>query len=278
MGSSFDWKPDERDFSGLFRYFESRLPQGQRLLLKEEQKKLLFQVWFGDDFLTGEVFFIPIQLLNRTEGALRDILLSFFQLFGQMHQLKQKEYLYDYRMIVDGDLEEWCGQDCETEVRDFLAAYREGYINDTFSAVYQKPGRTRAELEKFIENYIPENDAERKLIASIRQGIRILGMNKNIFDYACRPWENDGNCCDDMDEDYFIGAERMIRLVYSGGDYVSESLLEYINVEIRDCGSEYFPRNSLVLSPETAHPLEVDFVECFFTWLIEFINVLYQYE
>ena len=80
--------------------------------------------------------------------------------------MERKEYLYDYQMIVDGYLAEWGGQDCEPEILDFLAAYREGSINDIFSAVYQQPGRTREELEKFIENYIPENDAERKLIAS----------------------------------------------------------------------------------------------------------------
>jgi hypothetical protein len=70
----------------------------------------------------------------------------------------------------------------------------------------------------------------------------------------------------------------MLRFVYSGSDYVSESYLEYLNTESQDFANEYFPRNSLPLSPDTDKLLEVDFVECFFTWLIKFINILYDYE
>jgi hypothetical protein len=42
--------------------------------------------------------------------------------------------------------------------------------------------------------------------------------------------------------------------------------------------NDYFPRNSLTLNPKTGQLLEVDFVECFFTWLAGFINASYDYE
>ncbi|GHV52182.1 hypothetical protein FACS1894181_15050 [Bacteroidia bacterium] len=277
MGSSFDLIPDEKDFTELFRYFGGLLPQGQHLLLMEENRKLSFKVWFGDDFLVGEAFFIPIQILEKTEGTIRDILLPFFQLFRQMHRFARKEHLYDYEMTVDGYLEEWCEQDSEPGLRDFLKAYRDGYINDTFSLIYQKPGCPVGKLEKLIEDYTPENEAEKRLTASIRQGINILRMNKSIFSHVRRPAGNDYNFYG-ADDECIIEAERLLRFVYSGNDYVSECLLEYINTESRDSANEYFPRNSLVLSPETGRLLEVDFVECFFTWLTEFINVLYDYE
>jgi hypothetical protein len=66
--------------------------------------------------------------------------------------------------------------------------------------------------------------------------------------------------------------------VYSGSDYVSESYLECINAESGDCANEYFPRNFLMLSPNTGKLLEEDFVEYFFAWLTEFVKNLYDYE
>ncbi|GAB6010063.1 hypothetical protein [Dysgonomonas reticulitermitis] len=277
-GSSFGLIPDDKDFSGLFRYFESLLPKGQHLLLTEEKRKLSFRVWFGYDFLMGEVFFIPIQILDKTGGVFRDILLLFFQLFQQTHHFPKKKDLYDYEMIVDSYLEEWRGQDIDPEARDFLAAYQKGYIDHTFSLVYQKPGHSIAGLEKMIKGYIPKSKREKRLIASIRQGINILRMNKNIFSYVRRPAENDDNFYGPDDDDYIIEAERLLRFVYSGNDYVSESLLEYISMASQDNANDYFPRNSLVLSPDTDRLLEPDFIERFFTWLTEFINILYDYE
>jgi hypothetical protein len=128
-----------------------------------------------------------------------------------------------------------------------------------------------------IKRHAVKNEAEKRLITSINQGINILLMDKNIFDHVCRPGKDDENFYD-ADEDSVIEADRLIRFVYSGNDYVSESYLEYINTESQDIANEYFPGNSLVLTPETDELLKVDFVECFFTWLTEFIKTLYDYE
>jgi hypothetical protein len=277
LDSSFYLKKQEKDFAGLFRYFENRLPPGQYLMLVEENKKLLFKIFFGNDFLTGEVFFIPIEILNRTGGKIRDIILTFFQLFQQMHKLEKKEDLYDYEMIVDGYLDGWYENDNDPQIEAFLKAYRNGYINDTFSLVYQQPSRSSGELEKLIESYTPKNDREENLLKSIKQGINIIDMNKNIFDYVCLPEKNDENFYD-VDDECIIEAGRLIRFVYSGNDYVTDCYLEYINTESMDMACEYFPRNSLLLTPATDRLLEVDFVECFFTWLTGFIKNLYDYE
>jgi len=276
-GSSFDFLPHKKDFSGLFEYFQNLLPEGQYLSLTEENRKLLFRVSFGDDFLKGEVFFIPIIILNRTEGVFRDILLTFFQHFQQAYHLPRKETMYDHEVIVDCFFDEWYEHDDDSELRDFLEAYRKGYINDTFSLIHQKPNRSIRELEKQVKNYTPKTGEEKRLIAFIRQGINILLMNKNIFKYVRRPRKDECNF-DIDDEDFFIEADRLIRFVYSGNDYVTESYLETINTEITDGVSEYFPRNSIILTPETDRLLEVDFVECFFSWLARFINELYDYE
>jgi hypothetical protein len=277
LGSSFGLKRRENDFAGLFRYFGNRLPREQHLMLVEENKKLLFKIFFGNDFLIGEVFFIPIEILNKTKGAFSDILLSFFQLFQQMHQLAWKEHLYDYEMIVDGYLEEWYEQDDDPKLRNFLEAYKEGYIDNIFSLVYQKPSRSIGELEKLIESYTPKNNREENLLASIKQGVNILSMSRCIFDYVCRPGKDDENFSN-TDEDCIIEAGRLIRYVYSGNDYVTDGYLECLNTESMDMACEYFPRNSQILFPNTGKLLEVDFVECFFTWLVEFIKNLYDYE
>jgi len=280
LGSSFDYLPQEKDFTGLFRYFEEQLPCGQHLLLIEENSKLSFKVWFGYDFLISEVFFIPIEILNKTEGMFRDILLSFFQHFHQAYHFTKKENFYDYEMIVDFYFEEWneIEHEDDTELRNFLKAYRDGYINDTFSLIYQKSGRSIEELEKLIGNYAPRNSMEENLLISIKQGINIINMNKNIFSYVCRPEKDDKNFYDADEDDGMIEAERMLRFVYSRYDYVTEGYLECINSDSGYIANEYFPRQSQTLTPDTNRLLEVDFVECFFTWLTEFIKKLHDYE
>jgi hypothetical protein len=277
LGSSFDLKKQEKDFAGLFRHFEGLLPEGQHLLLKEEGKRLLFKIFFGNDFLIGEVFFIPIEILNKTEGKIRDIILTFFQLFQQRHKLARKEHLCDYELIVEDYLDGWYENEDDPKVEAFLKSYRTGYIHDTFSLVYRQPNLSTGKLAKLIESYMPKNEKEENLLISVKQGINILNRNRSIFDYVCRPGKDDENFYD-ADDDCIIEAGRLIRFIYSGSDYVTDGYLEYINTESCDLANEYFPRNSLTLSPDTVKLLEVDFVECFFTWLTEFIKNLYDYE
>ena len=277
LGSHFDYTSAKKDFTGLFRYFQDLLPEGQRLSVTEENEKLLFKIFFGGDFLVEEAFFIPIVLLNRTEGEFRDIFLTFFRHLQQSLKLPRKEVMYDYEMIVDCYFEEWFEYDDDPGRLEFLEAYKKGYINDTFSLIYQKPERPVTELEKLIIRYTPMNETERRLIASVRQGINILQMNQNIFEQVCRPGKDDENF-DDVEDECIIEADRLIRFVYSTGDYVTESYLESLNTEVMNCSSEYFPRKSLILVPETDRLLEVDYVECFFSWLNEFISELYDYE
>jgi hypothetical protein len=78
----------------------------------------------GNDFLIGEVFFIPIAILNKTEGAFRDIILSFFQVFYRAHHFPKKEDLYDYEVIVDYYMEERHEYDNDPERWNFIAAKR----------------------------------------------------------------------------------------------------------------------------------------------------------
>jgi len=277
LGSHFDYRSSKRDFLELFRYLENLLPEGQHLLLTEETGKLSFKIFFGYDFLDNEVFFIPIILLNWTEGQFRDILLTFFRHLQQSLHLPRKEDLYDYEVIVNCYFEEWYEYNEDEEVRDFLNAYSKGYIDDTFSLIYQKPNRPIVVLEEMIKRYTPKNKKEKSLIATIKHGINILRMNKNIFNFVCRP-EKDESDFDSTDDECIIEADRLIRFVYSGDDYVTDSYLESLNTEIGEYPSEYFPRNSLILTPLTDHLLEVNYVECFFSWLTEFINKLYEYE
>ena len=277
LGSHFDYVPRKNDLYGLYRYFQKNLPEGQHLSLIEENKKLFFKLFFGYDFLIGEVFFIPLGILNRIEGALRDIILTFFRYLQHSLHLPRKEDLFDYEMIVDLYEEGYYSDEDERETSDFLKAYRSGYINDTFSLIYQKPEQKIEALDKITNLYIPENEQEKLLIATIVQGSNILKENINILKYACRPENGDPNFYD-FDDECIIEAERLIRFVYSSQDYVTENYLELLNNEIADSASEYFPRKSLILTPKTDDLLEVDYVERFFAWLKEFICELNDYE
>jgi hypothetical protein len=268
LGSSFDFISEEKDFTGLFKHFETLLPERQILSITENRKRLSFKIGFGDGFLFYEVFFIPIELLNRTEGTFRDILLCFFQHFGQTYHFPKKENLFDYEMIV-GNFEEWYNREDDLERWDFLRAYRDGYINDTFNLLYQKPSRSIKELKKLINGYKAKTVKEKQLIASIKQGIKIINRNKDIFSSVSRP-----EYPEDEDEYCWVSAERLIRFTYFVDDIVSDSYLEIINEDSNEFGNEYFPGKSLTLSPDTNTLLEIGFVECFFTWLSNFIKIL----
>jgi hypothetical protein len=273
LGSSFDFMGEEKDFAALFRCFENILPEGQKLSITQENHRLSFKTGFGDDFLLHEVFFIPVEILNRTEGTFRDILLCFFQHFQKTYRLPKKETMFDYEMIVE-NFEEFTDRDEEMQQWDFLNAYRNGYIHDTLELLYQKPNRSISELKKLIKSYKAKNSKEKQLIASIRQGIKIINRNKDIFSYACRP----EYLIQDDDESCPVEAERMIRFTYSPDDPVSNSYLEFINSDSGEFGNEYFPCKSLVITPDTDKLLEAGFIECFFIWLSKFTNILYHYE
>jgi len=274
LGSSFNFKPQKNDFARLFRYFEKLLPNGQQLALIQKGKKLSFQVRFGYDYLIGEVFYIPIEILDNAEGIFREILLSFFQHFRHMHRFSKKECFYDYEIIVDYYLEDlYHEDDQDPEILEFLKAYKDGYIHDIFSLVYQKSKHPIKELEKLIENYTPKNCLEKSLLISVKEGINLIKTGKNIFSYVRHPREVDENFYA-VEYDFIIEAERLLRLVYSENDYVTESYLEYLNAENSQYSNEYVPCQSMDLTPGADHLIEAGFVEHFFTWLAEFISIV----
>lgn len=272
LGSSFKFKSQKNDFAGLLRYFEKLLPNGQRLALIRKGKKLSFQVRFGYDYLIGEVFYIPIEILDNAEGIFREILLSFFQHFRHTHRFSKKEFFYDYEVIADCYLEECYYEDEQNlEILEFLNAYKDGYIHDIFSLVYQNPNRSTEELEKLIENYTPKNCLEENLLISVKEGVSLIKTGKSIFSYVRHPREVDENFYA-VEYDFVIEAERLLRLVYSENDYVTEKYLEFINTEVGEVPNEYLPCQSMDLTPNTDELLKDGFVEHFFSWLMNFID------
>ena len=283
LGSSFDFRgKKQNDFWRLFRYFEKRLPHNQTLLLIQQEQKLSFKISFSGDFLIGEVFFIPIKILRGIEGTFREIVLSFFQYLFHTHRFQKKENSYDYDMIMNCHFDEWNRTDDEDEeevqrYEDFLIAYKEGYIHDTFSLIYQKPACSLEELTALTDNYIPQNREEKNVLTTIREGTEIIKTGKDIFDYAYRPKEGDDNFYH-IDEEQVIDAERLLRFVYSRLDDMSSGYLEYLECESQEAANEYFPCQFLLLTPDNASLIGDGFVECFFTWLNEFIQKLHEYE
>jgi hypothetical protein len=277
LGSSFDFPQRKKDFLGLFNRLESLIPNDKKLFLIEKDEKLSFKISYGDDFLVRRVIFIPIEILNKTEGKFRDILLSFFQHFQLTHHFPEKEYMYDYDVVMNNYFDEWDDRKDDPDTWNFLKAYKEGYIHDTFSLIYQKPHRTIDELAALIEQYSPKNISEENLLTTIHQGIDLIKTEKSIFSYRHRPEKDDDNfCC--VDDDYMIDAERLIRFVYANDDDVTDNYMEYLNCDCENFANEYFPSRSLHLTPDINALAGDGFVESFFTWLYQFHTNLYDYE
>ena len=276
LGEEFAVQYNPSELRNLYDSLDNVLKRGV-LSIIEKDDSLSFRI--DEPCRTQTLFYIPCEILDKTNGRFREILLHFFRILKYVHNLTSLKDNYSYSAILDElNYQEELRQECgdtemyyEHETR--LKSYRDGDIGSTLSLVDKLPDYAPGELIDIIEKYSPASEKEKALLSVIHKGLdEFLCSEDSIFNYVGTPdfAPDSGNT--PMD------SKGLFMIIYAA-DLVCENMIEYINSDCQECESEFFCSGQIELTPDTDVLMEKnDFVEPFLDWLIELSDKLYNFK
>lgn len=267
----------------LYDDLDKTVSTRHQLSLVDQDGILHFRI---DEVCHGQVlFYIPCEILDKTTGQFREILLQFFRILKFVHKLiAQKnsyhceglfeELEYQEELIKEGNEEEASEalDELDSDYLQLLKSYHNGDISITLDQINEVPAYTPGELLGITEKYTPADYKEKKLLSVVNRGLRdFLLSEDNIFNYVGMP---------DFDPESGytpMGADELIMIIYAD-DVICGSMIESVNCECENGESTYFCSGQLKLTPNTDTLMSKnDFVEPFLNWVLELCKELYAY-
>lgn len=271
-----DYDPDDIEY--MYNHFDSLIPGGHNLVIFDMDGRLQFRI---DEICHSQtLFYIPCEILDKTKGQFREILLQFFRILKFVHNLTSQRNSYHCEGLFqeidynDELIEE--GQEAEIEMDDdyvkLLRSYRNGKIGATLDQVDKHPDYAPGELFDIIEKYEPRDDQEKAILTIISKGLdEYLSSEIPIFNYVAAP-DYDPESSTPME------ANELIMIVYAE-DWVSQNMIESINCSCEECESEYFSSGKIELTPNTDVLMEKnDFAKPFLDWVCKLCDLLYAFK
>ena len=262
LKKSFNLPKQYRNFQELYETFRDLLPDKSRLELVQEGDYLSFQVI--DDREEGLLYLIPCEIIDSTQGELKEIYISFFRLLRQsqgLSSLLEENPCFD---MICMDLPERELTEDDDEWLHLLANYSDGDINKTLKLIEETSDYTIGRLRNKILKYIPQSEKEKKVLALMLEGLSLFSKKKPIVRYAFFPKEDE----EYHDTYYSLPIDRIIQIVYSTKDLLFENLFDWTCDEANQGGYDIISGGDLLITPNTDKPLKPDtYVIKFLEWL-----------
>lgn len=268
LGKEFNLAKRYRDFEKLYDTFRGILPADQKCEITQHEGELMFHV--VDDREEGNLYYVPCEIIDRVEGALRDIYLCFFRLFRQSQGLSP--------LLEDPCFEMICGDLPDRELTEeddgwlhMLYSYQKGEICKTLELVDEEPQYTIRQLGNRIKKYVPQSEKESKILSLMLEGLELFRQGKPIMKYGFFPYEDS----DFYDTYYPVQLDRIILILYNTDDGLFENLFEWTCEEANQGGYDILSGGDLLITPQTKKLLKPDvYVEQFLKWINRFCHEL----
>lgn len=260
----------------LYNAFDEAMRE-ENVTIKENDGRLSFHLDLS--YCRNTLYYIPCNILDKTEGEFRNIILEFFRILYTVNNLQSQLNSYHVKGLFqeldyDEELREE-GQESEldTDYLNLLKRYREGDINVTLGFITIRPEYAPGELQDIIERYIPKNEKEKALLPVLHDGLELMLSETPIFNYVGRPDYDPDSGCD------LTTADELYMIVYDLNDGITDMMIESINaVEENGC-SEYFSIAQTDLTPETDELMKEDsYPKAFIDWTAKLIDELIDYD
>lgn len=270
LGVETKTNPDSKDIEALCKELGEHLEQHQEYMLYEKDGCLHLKVM--DNREDYQFYFIPCAIIDRTEGILKEILVSFFSLLQRSQRLTPLSESYFMEMMYeDVYCQRWDNDtDNPSEWDLLLKEYQEGNIRQTLDLVEKDNKYSIPEMKGIIKEYIPASEKESSLLGIILKGLDLFRQGKAILHYAKYP---------DIDYDYYpaIDIDRIFQIVYDD-DLMLENQIDFTMHEVQESAFEFISGGSIELTPETKEVLKIDeYVIDFIDWLKMLCHELYHY-
>ena len=223
--------------------------------------KLEFTLWKYHPWGDYTFLWLPVKFIEDLNPQLQKIALTFIHNLMQSNGMSTLNDMYDFEWVLDWAKEGLC--ECEEEDREtneqIIKSYESGKIFRLMERI-EKKSYYKNIPDKLVK-YVPNNEFEEQLINLFKEGLSFIGKDKpSIMSYGYDPYY-------DEEMDYHpVDMDRMIRIVYDLDDFMTYSLSEWANSELREA-YDISPVTQMALSPETSRLFSMDnYPDQFFKW------------
>lgn len=223
--------------------------------------KLEFTLWKYLPWGDYTFLWLPVKFIEDLNPQLQKIALTFVHNLMQSNGMSTLNDMYDFEWVLEWAKEGLC--ECEEEDREtneqIIKSYESGKIFRLMERI-EKKSYYKNIPDKLVK-YVPNNEFEEQLVDLLKEGLLFIGKDKpSIMSYGYDPYY-------DEERDFHpVDMDRMIRIVYDLDDFMTYSLSEWANSELREA-YDISPVTQMALSPETSRLFSMDnYPDQFFKW------------
>lgn len=256
--------------SNLYDELQKILPENQHLNIEHTHKgEMFFCIYYYHNWSSNLLLWLEVDFLDKLKGVLKRIAITFLHDFIQSNGIDTLYNAGDAEFIIE-NLEENILNGCfeKTEVKEIhkmLHSYRHGHIKNLLERIENRSYYKN--LQRAIDRYKPQTDWEKGFIKLMKSGLEFIGKDRpSIMHYCYDPdfdSENDWQA---------IGFDRTIRVIYDWDDYISQSMLDWLNSELQET-YDLTACTTLYLKPDSDKLFKKDeYPDKFYKWFKEFSN------
>ena len=258
-------------FCLLYHSFTAILPRKQRLNIETYNGRLVWVIYQYHKWESHTFYWMPVRFITMLSGKIREIAMSFMNLFIRKNSLIRFKHGYEFDCFFDCVSENMNYSDyydAEREViSKLLESYATGEISVFLDEVYDyKP----VNVIKALKGYKPANQMEEKLSDCFKKGLPFISGKNRIMNYNYSPYSES---MFDYSNDYPpITLDRMIRYVYDLNDFVSGELEIMLEQEAQEAYAAE-PVSFHILNPDSELFITDDYPERFSEWFFEMVDI-----
>lgn len=237
-----------------------------------QEGHLAFTLWRYNTWGEHEFCWFPVKFLQSLGTALRHLAVTFLHDLGRSNGIGTINDTDDVEYVFEW-IEECLSNESDDRERRRKARLLESYRHGTIYRLLRRVERKRycKNLEAALAAYPLQNERERQLVETMREGLQFIGDGKpSIMHYAYDPHY-------EREPDFLpLQLEQQIAFIYDVDDLITE----YMAGNLSGCYQESYeiiPATILTLSPQIDRLFETDdYPDRFFRWADRFIALIHQ--
>ncbi|WP_028896236.1 hypothetical protein [Prevotella sp. HUN102] len=253
----------------LYYEMENLLDGDVNVNIEHKEGRMYFNLWKTHKWGEYTLYYFPVKFVEKLRPPFRRLCISFLHRLMEGNRIESILHADDTEMIIT------CLQDSEMngyekeerkETDRFLRSFQEGKAHRLLRRVEGKSYHRN--IVRALQRYVPQNEDERLLLDSMKEGCEFLFPRKALMDYQYDPFY------EEEPEFLPMPLQSQVRVVYDTDDIISEALVNDYNYN-EPYSYSIVPTETLALSPDTEKPftMDDDYPERFFQWADSFIDI-----
>ena len=241
LGLELEADPDTVNFEDLYMAFDKLLPHNHYLYLSHDEGADDLDFYIKDDANDFLTCLIPVHIIDRVKGELRDIYISFFSLLQQHQKMVPLPDNYLLTHFSNEIKRRGCpDKDFET----LLKKYLKGSIRKKLDLISAPSQYSVPELKQKIQSFKTRSKRHINILSIMSEGLDLIEA-ESFFTYA------DAH----IEEDYFyesycpVEMTSLIFLIWNHKDTIADHIEINLQTEADEQTAQFLSSETLHVTP-----------------------------